>query len=280
MNRTLLTIALAIASLASTPGASTPGASTPGASTPGASTPGASTPGSPDWAQDADVVEHLGQKIPLDLTFRDSSGSDVALRSLFDGTHPVYMVLAYYECPQLCSLVLDAARGAMRQLDSWGWHLGDQYRAVTISFDSNELPYQAQHKKLAMGATWPFLVGNAANIEALTDKLGFHFLRDPRTGAIAHAAVTFVLGPDGTISRYLYGTDVPPRDLKLALLEASQGKTGSIGDRILMHCFCYDPATHRYGLFVKRFMQIGGLLIFIIAVVMVASFARFERRRQ
>jgi protein SCO1 len=226
------------------------------------------------------VVEHLGDKIPLDLTFRDSSGNDVALRSLFDGTHPVYLVLAYYECPQLCSLVLDAARGAMRQLDKWGWHEGEQYRAVTISFDATENPDQAARKKLAMGAGWPFLVGNAASIEALTNKLGFHFLRDAKTGAIAHAAVTFVLGPDGTISRYLYGTDVPPRDLKLALLEASQGKTGSIGDKILLRCFHYDPSTHRYGLFVTRFMQIGAALIFFVVVAMVASFRRFERRRQ
>jgi protein SCO1 len=248
-----LAIAIAVACIAATP------------------TP---TPGTPAWADSADVTEHLGEKIPLDLPFRDSTGADVTLRPLFDGTHPVYVVLAYYECPQLCSLVLDAAHDAMRQLARWGWRLGEQYKAVTISFDATENTDQAARKREQMHAGWPFLVGNAASIEALTQRLGFRFLCDPRTGAIAHAAVTFVLSPDGTISRYLYGIDVPPRDLKLALLEASQGKTGSFGDKLLLHCFHYDPATHRYGLFIARFMQVGGVLIFFIAVALIASFAR------
>jgi protein SCO1/2 len=244
-------IALAIASLAATP-----------------------TPGTPAWADTADVTEHLGEKIPLDLPFRDSSGAEITLRPLFDGTHPVYLILAYYECPQLCSLVLDAAHDAMRKLASWGWRVGEQYRAVTISFDATENTDQAARKREKMHADWPFLVGDAPSIEALTQRLGFHFLRDPRTGAIAHAAVTFVLGPDGTISRYLYGIDVPPRDLKLALLEASEGKTGSFADKLLLRCFHYDPATHRYGLFIQRFMRIGAALIFFIAVALIASFAR------
>jgi|HubBroStandDraft_6_1064221.scaffolds.fasta_scaffold64096_3 protein SCO1/2 len=239
----------------------------------------AATPGSPEWADDADVTEHLGEKVPLDLPFRDSTGADVTLRPLFDGTHPVFLVLAYYECPQLCSLVLDASQAAMRQLDRWGWHVGEQYRVVTISFDATENTDQAARKRLAMHADWPFLVGDAPSIEALTQRLGFRFLRDPKTGAIAHAAVTFVLSPDGAISRYLYGIDVPPRDLKLALLEASEGKTGSVADKLLLRCFHYDPATHRYGLFVARFMRIGATLIFFIAVALIAAFARHERRR-
>ncbi len=239
----------------------------------------AATPGSPEWADEADVTEHLGEKIPLDLPFRDSSGADVTLRPLFDGTHPVFLVLAYYACPQLCSLVLDAAHAAMQQLDRWGWHIGEQYRVVTISFDATENTDQAARKRAKLGADWPFLVGDAPSIEALTQRLGFHFLRDPKTGTIAHAAVTFVLSPDGAISRYLYGIDVPARDLKLALLEASEGKTGSLGDKLLLRCFHYDPATHRYGLFVARFMRIGATLIFFIAVALIAAFARHERRR-
>ncbi|HEX4450114.1 MAG TPA: SCO family protein [Kofleriaceae bacterium] len=237
----------------------------------------AAVPNTPEWADDADVVEHLGTKLPLDLPFRDSTGERVTLRSYFDGTHPVYLILAYYECPQLCSLVLDAARSAMQQLDRWGWHDGEQFRALTISFDATEGTDQAARKKRMMAASWPFLVGDAASIEALTQRLGFHFLRDAKTGAIAHAAVTFAIAPDGTISRYLYGIDVPPRDLRLALLEASDGKTGSIGDKILLRCFHYDAATHRYGLFVARFMQIGGALIFLVAITVIASFARRRR---
>jgi protein SCO1 len=234
----------------------------------------AAAPNTPEWAEDADVVEHLGAKLPLDLPFRDSTGADVTLRRYFDGTHPVYLVLAYYECPQLCSLVLDAANKAMAQLHGWGF---DDYRALTISFDATESTDQAARKKQMLGASWPFLVGDAASVEALTERLGFHFLRDAKTGAIAHAAVTFVIAPGGTISRYLYGIDAPPRDLRLALLEAGDGKVGSLGDKILLRCFHYDSATHRYGLFVARFMQVGAALIFVVAVGLIASFARRRR---
>ena len=244
-------------------------------------------PGSPAWAETADVTEHLGAQLPLDLTFTNAQGDQVALGSLFDGTHPVLLVLAYYECPQLCSLVLDGAAAAMRQLDSWGWQPGAQYRVATISFDATERIDQAARKQASMlgrlgrddPATWPFLVGDEASVAGLTDALGFNFLRDPRSGTIAHVAVVFVLTPTGVISRYLYGTDLPPRDLKLALLEASDGKTGSLGDRILLYCFHYDPSTRRYGLFIARFMQLGGLLIFLVAITVFWKFVRHDLRR-
>ena len=246
----------------------------------------AAQPGTPAWAEGADVVERLGARLPLDLSFVDASGQRVPLRSLFDGVHPVLLVLAYYECPQLCSLVLDAAVAAMHALEQQGFQLGPQYRVATISFDATERIDQAARKqasvlaKLGEGhaAPWPFLVGDADSVRALTQRLGFSFLRDPRTGAIAHAAVVFVLTPEGVISRYLYGIDYPPRDLKLALLEASEGKTGSFGDRVLMRCFEYDPATRRYGLFVSRFMKLGGLLIFLVVLAMLCGFMRHERR--
>jgi protein SCO1/2 len=247
----------------------------------------AAEPGTPAWAEGADVVEHLGARVPLDLGFVDANGQRVQLHSLFDGVHPVLLVLAYYECPQLCSLVLDATVAAMRALDQQGFQLGPQYRVATISFDATERIDQAARKqasvlsKLGAGsaAPWPFLVGDADSVRALTQRLGFSFLRDPRTGALAHAAVVFVLTPEGKISRYLYGIDYPPRDLKLALLEASEGKTGSFGDRVLMRCFEYDPATRRYGLFVSRFMKLGGLLIFLVVLAMLCGFMRHEHRR-
>ncbi len=242
--------------------------------------------GSPEWAQAADVTEHLGAHVPLDLAFRDRDGNHT-LRELFDGTHPVLLVLAYYECPQLCSLVLDGAVAAMAKLESYGFHLGAQYRVATISFDAGERIDQAARKqasvvgKLGVDASaWPFYVGDAASITALTDRLGFGFLRDPQTGTIAHPAVAFVLTPDGAISRYLYGIDYAPRDLKLALLEASDGKTGSFGDRILLRCFHYDATTRRYGLFVTRFMQVGGLAIFVVVALLLRVLWRHERRRR
>lgn len=230
-------------------------------------------------AEQADVTEHLGAQVP-DAVFTDTDGHQVHLRDSFDGTHPVLLVLAYYECPQLCSLVLDGAVAAMKRLD---WTAGDQYRVLTVSFDDREHPDQAARKRAQVTGKlgndhWPFLVGDAPAIASLTDALGFHFVRV--NGAIAHPAVAFVLTPDGTISRYLYGTDYAPRDLKLALLEASDGRTGSFGDKILMRCFEYDPATRRYGLFVTRFMRIGAAIIFAIVLLMLRAFWKHERRRR
>lgn len=242
--------------------------------------------GTPAWAEGADVVEHLGARLPRDLVFADTSGQRIALGSLFDGTHPVLLVLAYYTCPQLCSLVLDGAVRAMQQLEPGGWKLGQEYRVATISFDATERVDQAARKQasvlaeLGQGdpAAWPFLVGDDESVRALTRQLGFGFLRDPATGALAHPAVVFVLTPGGVISRYLYGINYAPRDLKLALLEASEGKTGSFGDKILMRCFQFDPTTRRYGLFISRFMKLGGLAIFLIVLAMVWRFARHDLR--
>jgi protein SCO1/2 len=244
--------------------------------------------GSPAWAETAGVTEHLGVRLPLDLVFIDARGQRTALRSLFDGTHPVLLVLAYYECPQLCSLVLDGAIAAMQALERGGWEPGREYRVATISFDAAERIDQAARKQASVlaklghddPAVWPFFVGDEASVRALTGRLGFELLRDPRTGTFAHAAVAFVLTPDGVISRYLYGVDYPPRDLKLALLDASDGKTGSFGDRVMMRCFQYDRATRRYGLFIARFMKLGGLLIFLVVLAVVSGFVRHERRRK
>jgi protein SCO1/2 len=250
-------------------------------------------PGTPAWAETADVTEHLGARLPLDLGFVDSAGHRTPLRALFDGVHPVLLVLAYYECPQLCSLVLDATVTAMQTLARQGWQVGREYKVATISFDATERIDQAARKQASVLAglvqrdptvrrdptVWPFLIGDEASVRALTDRLGFRFLRDPRTGALAHPAVVFVLTPEGVISRYLYGIDVPSRDLKLALLEASGGKTGSFGDKVLLRCFQYDPATRRYGLFVARFMKIGGAMIFLIVLAMLSGFVRHEFRR-
>src|SRR5262245_17102601 len=257
-------------------------------------------PGTPAWAETADVTEHLGAQLPLDLVFVDAGGQRTALRSLFDGKLPVLLVLAYYECPQLCSLVLDSTVAAMQAMARQGWQLGQQYKVATISFDATERIDQAARKQASVlarlgqptaasgdgdprfaadPASWPFLVGDAASVTALTQRLGFQFLRDPRTGALAHPAVVFVLTPEGTISRYVYGVEFPPRDLKLALLEASDGKTGSFGDKILMRCFQYDPATRRYGLFVARFMKLGGFAILLIVFAIMSGFVRHEVRR-
>jgi protein SCO1/2 len=241
----------------------------------------------PPVVAEATVVEHLGTQLPLDLGFTDVAGHDVRLRDELRGDKPLLLVLAYYECPMLCSLVLDGTVNAIQALEGMGWRVGDQYRVLTISFSDRELPYQAGKKQGALlgklphvrAADWPFWVGHEPEIRALTDALGFRFARDPATGQLAHPAAIFVLTPEGKISRYFYGIEFPARDLRFALLEAGDGKVGTLGERILLTCFRYDPASRRYGFFVQRFMQGGALIIFFIVAGVLAVLWRRERRR-
>ena len=158
-----------------------------------------------------------------------------------------------------------------------------------MSFDPHDTPAEAAHKQEATllalpwrgdPASWPFLVGQPEQIRRLADSLGFRFAYDERTGQYAHPAAVFVLTPDGRISRYLYGTEFSPRDLRLALIEAASGKIGTIVDRILLTCYRFDPATRRFGPFIRGFMRIGGVMILATVAVLLAALFRAERRRR
>ncbi len=210
------------------------------------------------------VTEHLNQQVPKELVFKDQTGKTVHLGDYFDGKHPVVLVLAYFECPMLCGLVLKSLANTLPKL---GWAPGKQYKIVTVSFDPRDGPAQADKKRnMILGETgfkvpkgeWPFLTGTAENINPLLKVIGDKITQDPKTGMFAHAAVIEVLTPEGKISRYLYGVNYPVRNLKLALLKASQGKTGNAFDRFLMCCYHYNPATRSYGGFLTSFLQIGG----------------------
>jgi protein SCO1/2 len=232
-----------------------------------------------------DVTEHLGQAIPRSLAFQDMAGNPVHFERALDGKKPLLLVIAYYRCPMLCGLVLKSVAESLADL---GWKPGDQFRVVTISFDPSEGPHDAEQRrtatlssaKLDLGPQdWPFWTGSKESVDALLDVLGVHLLRDPETNQFAHPAVFFAITPDGRISRYLYGVAVPPSNIKLALLEASDGKTGSAFDRVLLRCFMYDPATRRYGLFVGRFLKGGAaIILFFLSGTLVYLFRRDGRR--
>jgi protein SCO1 len=226
------------------------------------------------------VEEHLGAALPLDLRFRDQESREVTLRDLFTAGKPVLMVLAYYDCPMLCGLVLRATANALGQV---GLVPGRDFRIVTVSFNPDDQPQAAAQKRAATLAgigrpeeapsLWPFLTGAPSAIERLAASLGFVAVRDQGTGQYAHPAVLFVLTPEGRISRYLYGIEFAPRDVRLALVEASHGAIGTTADHLLLRCFAYDPATRRYGLFISTFMRLGaaavlaGLLALILGLV-------------
>lgn len=231
------------------------------------------------------VQENVGDRLPDGLEFTDHNGETVSLAEFLRDDKPLLLITAYYHCPMLCGLVL---KGLAETVESLQWKPGEQFRVLTISFDPTDTPRDARKKRKVTLARaglnsaeshWPFLVGNESAIDELLNALGVEVARDEASGEYAHPAVSYVSTPDGTISRYLYGIDFPPRDLKLALLKASDGATGSAFERVLMRCYAYDPATRRYGLFIDNFMRVGGVGILAALSLLLAGCWRWERRR-
>lgn len=255
---------------------------------PGAEAPEApeSTGAPPAALQGAEIVEHLGDPLPMDLLFTDSTGARVRLGDLVGrGGRPALLMLVYYDCPMLCGLALSGLTRALAQADL---ELGRDYDLATLSFDSREKPGLAAERKghylqslgrPEAGASWSFLVGEDAAIRALANAVGFSYRRDEKTGQWAHVAVAMALTPDGRVSRYLYGIQFSPRDLKLALVEASNGEVGATLDRVLLTCFRWDPATRRYALFLSLWFKIGGALVLGTLGYLLANLWRREARR-
>lgn len=232
------------------------------------------------------VTERLGERVALDLPFTDERGRPVLLGDYFGDGKPVLLVLAYFDCPMLCGLVLS---GAARALGDIGWTPGEDYRVLTVSFDPEDDPYDARQKQAAIlgalapgiePARWPFLTGGPDAIRALARALGFTAIRDEATGQFAHPAVVFALGADGLVSRYLYGIAYEPHEVKLALFEAARGRVGSTVERAIMRCYAYDPATRRYGVYVTGVMRAGGAVILGAVGALVGVLWRRDRRRR
>jgi protein SCO1/2 len=239
--------------------------------------------------QDVDVIEHLGDRIPPGLSFKDPSGAVLELDAMLaQARKPLLVTLGYYRCPMLCNLVLDGLAKAMK--DS-GLSAGKDFQAVSISIDPNEdakLARETQARILAAigggdPSRWPFLMGDAVGSKALADAVGFKYAYDKTSGQFAHAAVAFVLTPEGKVSRYLYGVDVLARDFRLAMVEAGGGKVGTSFDRVLLSCFKYDPINRRYGPYVMGFMRIGAGMVFVALATLLTVLWRKElvmRRRR
>jgi len=233
-----------------------------------------------------DVEEHLGDTIPLDLEFVDETGRTVYLRDFFEADRPVIVDLAYYRCPMLCNLVFNGLADAMGKLDL---QLGDQYTIVTVSFDSSETPELAAAKKANYSrsmsssdslADWHFLTGAADQSRALADAVGFEYHWDDDSKQWAHPAVITLVSPDGVISRYLYGIEFPERDLRLGLLEASEGKIGSTVDRIILYCYHYDPQAGGYVVFAENVMRLGGSVTAVLLAAVLVFLWRWEHRKR
>jgi len=237
--------------------------------------------------QKIDVIEHLGESIPLDLEFKNDEGRTVLLEDYFHQGKPVLLTLAYYRCPMLCGLVLNGLTKGVKELD---FLPGQQFQMITVSINPKESYTLAAAKKKThleslnkpvKKSSWVFLTDSTDNTKKLADVLGFIYHYVEERDEYAHPAVTFVLTEDGIISRYLYGIEYKEADLRLSLLEASQGEIGTTLDRIILYCFHYDPDAGGYVLFAGNLMRIGGVItVLIIGTVLFVLWRKeFIKRR-
>lgn len=232
------------------------------------------------------IDQHLDEELPLNLVFKDEQGQQVKLEQYF-GSKPVVLTLVYYECPMLCTQVLN---GLVRSLRMLSFEMSRDYEVVTVSFDPRETPELAAAKKAEYVKTlgkpgaeagWHFLTGTQDQIDQLAKAVGFRYEFDERTNQYIHAAGIVVLTPTGRLARYFYGIEFSPKDLRLGLIEASNEQIGSPIDEFLLLCFKYDPASGKYTLAILNTLRIaGGLTVMVLAIYLVTTLRRERRNRR
>lgn len=280
MSRLLATALAVVTAIVCLVGAPRDGAAAPRA--PIGGTP-ANAPVPPELAG-IGIDDRAGSDMPRDVTLTDQDSKRVRLGDYFDGKRPVVLVLAYYQCPMLCSLVLKGVLDGMKEIR---WTAGQEYRVLVLSFDPRDTTESAAAKRLnhieayhreVTNRGWDFLIGDQATVKTVADAVGFKYRWDARDEQFAHAAGAFVITPSGRISRTMYGMSFP--EMRLALLEASEGKMGTVGDKVLLFCFHYDPVAGGYVLATLRLMKAGGALTVLLLSLFLFRFWRVERRRR
>jgi protein SCO1 len=235
----------------------------------------------PELLKEVGVDQKLNDEIPLNLAFRDEHGRSVELAQFF-GSKPVILTLVYYNCPMLCTQVLN---GLDRSLEVLPLEIGKDFNVVTVSIDPTDRPVVAEAKQAMYAGMyrrpgaqygWHFLTGDELQIKQLADSVGFRYAYDPDSKQYAHASAIMLLTPAGKISRYFYGVSYPERDLRLGLVEASEGKIGSPVDAVLLFCYHYDPHTGKYGLLISRVLQLGGILTVLVGGIFLIFLFRGE----
>ena len=239
----------------------------------------------PQAIREVGFDQRLDARVPLDVDFRDDQGRTVRLGEYF-GRKPVVLAFVYYDCPMLCTMVLSSITSTLGVLSL---DAGTDFELVMVSFDPREKPDLAARKKAeylprydrpAAADGWHFLTGDQASIERLTQAAGFRYTWDEETQQFAHPAGIVVLTPDGRLARYLFGLEYGPRDLRLALVEASEGRIGTAVDAALLYCYHYDPMTGRYGLVVMRVLRIAGAATVLALGTFVFVMLRRERSQR
>jgi len=247
--------------------------------------PPASAPSSqtPSVLTDVRFDQRLDQPLPLETRFKDEEGRDVALGDFF-GSKPIVLAFVYFECPMLCTQVLNGLTTSLTVLTET---VGRDFDVVAISFDARETPALANGKKKShldrykrpeSAGGWHFLTGDEAAIRAVTDAAGFKFVWDAQTQQFAHPSGIIVATPEGKLSRYFFGIEYAPRDVKFALMESSAGRIGNMVDQLLLYCYHYDPASGSYGFVAMGAVRVGGALTVLALVGFVVVSIRREMR--
>jgi protein SCO1 len=236
----------------------------------------------PPRLENVGIEQHLNAQVPPDLTFMDDSGKPIKLAYYF-GRKPLILNLVYYNCTMLCGEALAGLASAMRLIK---FDVGDEFDVITVSFDPRETPEMAAAKKKDFvdrygraGAAqgWHFLTGQQDSINALTKAVGFQYQYDPKTNQYAHATAIMVLTPQGRISRYFYGVDFPPKDLRMGLVEASQNKIGNAVDAVLLYCYHYDPESGKYGAMIGNILRLAAAATILLLGGMILILWRLDR---
>ena len=249
------------------------------------SAPGASSTTMPTALREIGFDQNIDQKLPLDATFRDEAGKTVTLGSYY-GKRPVLLAFIYYECPMLCTQVLNAMTATISTMSLTA---GKDFELVLVGIDPRETPAQAaakkteylrRYKREGAEAGWHFLTGDEPEIKRVAKAAGFRYAWDEQTQQYAHPTGIIVTTTDGRLARYLFGIEYGPRDLNLSLVEASEGKVGSFADQLLLFCYHYDPMTGRYGIYVMRTLRVAGVATVLLIGTFIVVMVRREKSQQ
>ena len=247
-----------------------------------------SSNGLPKALDNVGIEQKLGSQVPLDATFKDADRNEVTLDKYFKKDRPVILALVYYECPMLCNEVLNGLTGSLKGI---GYNAGEEFDVLAISFDANEhknenlaknkkTGYIERYNRPGTENGWHFLTGTEDNIRKVTESVGFNFRWDEKSEQFVHAGGVIVLTPKGKVSRYFYGIDYSPKDLKLGIVESSENKIGGPVEALYLYCFHYDPSTGTYGLAILNVLRAMAVATLIGIGAMFFTFWLRSKRKE
>ncbi len=246
-----------------------------------------SSSGLPDALKTIGIEQKLGAELPLDTEFKDEDGKVIRLGEYFNKGRPVILAFVYYECPMLCNEVLNGLTGSLKGISM---NAGKEFDVVAISFDEREhekpglagnkkSSYMERYGRPGTEKGWHFLTGSLASIEAVTKAAGFGFEWDEKSNQFAHAGGIMIATPDGKLSRYFYGIDYSPKEIKFGVIDSAENKVGSAADKLLLYCYHYDPATGKYGLAILSFIRLAAVATLLGMGAMGFVFWRKNKRK-